>query len=313
MKSSVQHPVGRSAGGRLDRRRLIVGVESAGNSTTAIDWAARESAARHAPLALVHTWDWGTVPLLSMQYGYGEMKEIQDEGDRILLRAKERAQAAGAHEVEIVTRRGYAPDVLLAMTAEASLLVVGSRHASAIARGVFGSVSTAVVSDAKCPVVVLSGPPAMRAERPQVVVGVSGEPHDQQVLDFAFNHASRNQLPLHAVLCWHPMFGDLTLPPPDRAKVQLAETIAGWRDGYPDVEMRLTVRRGDPIDVLVATSASQELLVVGRHAPRLRFGTVLGSTCLGVVHHATCPVAVIPPTAAMPEEERAVERVGVTS
>jgi nucleotide-binding universal stress UspA family protein len=27
----------------------------------------------------------------------------------------------------------------------------------------------------------------------------------------------------------------------------------------------------------------------------MHFGAMLGSTSLGVVHHATCPVAVIPP------------------
>ncbi|HEY8302700.1 MAG TPA: universal stress protein [Jatrophihabitans sp.] len=293
-----------------DRRQILVGVEAVGDSVAAIDWAAREAAARHAPLTLVHTWDWGSVPLMSAQYGYGEKQAIEQEGGRILARAKEHALAAGAFDVHVVRRRGYAPDVLLDMTADAALLVVGSRHASTIARGVFGSVSTAVVSEAMCPVVVLSGPPGAREARPQVVAGVSCEPHDQDVLAFAFDYANRNQLPLRTVFCWQSTFGSLSLPPPDVAKLRLSETLAGWRAQYSDVETHLVVRRGHPIDILVASSASQALVVVGRHAPHLRFGALLGSTSLGVVHHATCPVAVIPPTVVAREPGLVREAVG---
>lgn len=293
-----------------DRRPIIVGVEAAGDSLAAIDWAAREAANRHAPLTLVHTWDWGSVPLMSAEYGYGEKQAIEQEGGRILARAKEHALAAGAVDVHVVRQRGYAPDVLVGLTAEAALLVVGSRHASAIARGVFGSVSTAVVSEAKCPVVVLSGPAGMLEARPEVVAGVSCQPHDQDVLGFAFDYASRNQLPLRVVFCWESTFGSVKLPPPDIAKLRLSETLAGWREEYPETQTHLVVRRGHPIDVLVASSASQALLVVGRHAPHLRFGSLLGSTSLGVVHHATCPVAVVPPTVAARETELVSEVAG---
>jgi nucleotide-binding universal stress UspA family protein len=190
------------------------------------------------------------------------------------------------------------------MTADAALLVVGNRHPSPLARGVFGSVSTSVVSESKCPVVVLSGPPGMLEERPQVVVGVAGVAHDEDVLGFGFDYARRHGLPLRAIFCWDPMFGDLRLPPPDIAKLRLAESIAGWREQFPEVETHLVARRGDPVDVLVNTSASQALVVVGRRAPRMHFGAVLGSTSLGVVHHATCPVAVIPPAQREPASEQ---------
>ena len=293
-----------------DRRQIVVGVEAAGDSLAAIDWAAREAANRHAPLTLVHTWDWGSVPLMSAQYGYGEKQAIEREGGRILAGAEEHALAAGAPEVRVVRRRGYAPDVLVDLTADAALLVVGSRHASALARGVFGSVSTAVVSEAKCPVVTLSGPPGDLGERPEVVAGVSCQPHDHDVLAFAFDYAGRNQLPLRLVFCWQSTFGSIELAPPDTAKLRLAQTLAGWREEYPEVTTHLVVRRGHPVDVLVASSASQALLVVGRHASHLRFGALLGSTSLGVVHHATCPVAVIPPTLAVKESELAHEVVG---
>ncbi|MDT4914840.1 MAG: Universal stress protein family, partial [Pseudonocardiales bacterium] len=41
----------------------------------------------------------------------------------------------------------------------------------------------------------------------------------------------------------------------------------------------------------------QCLLVVGTHNRGALAGTLLGSVSQGVLHHATCPVAVVPPPA----------------
>jgi nucleotide-binding universal stress UspA family protein len=286
-----------------DRRAVVVGIESSDDNAVVIEWAAGEARARGAPLRLVHTWEWDNVPIWATPYHFARKKDLEREAARILEHARKCAVGAGACDVRIVTRRGYAADVLLDMTADASLLVVGGRHASALARGVFGSVSAAVVSEATCPVVVLSGPPGMTDERAEVVVGVAGGPHDHRVLAFAFDFAREHGLPLRAVLCWDAMFGNIALPPPDATRLRLAESLAGWADRFPDVQTHLAVERGDPADILVQTAASQALLVVGRHAPRLRFGAILGSTTLGVVHHATCPVAVIPPVVAVQERQ----------
>ncbi|MGW4108691.1 universal stress protein, partial [Streptomyces sp. NPDC004976] len=38
-----------------------------------------------------------------------------------------------------------------------------------------------------------------------------------------------------------------------------------------------------------------QLLVVGRRARRTAVGTRIGSVAYGVLHHADCPVAVVPP------------------
>ena len=55
-----------------DRRPVVVGVESTGDSHVTIEWAAREAASRQVPLILVHTWNWGSVPMMS-QYGDAEI------------------------------------------------------------------------------------------------------------------------------------------------------------------------------------------------------------------------------------------------
>lgn len=53
-------------------------------------------------------------------------------------------------------------------------------------------------------------------------------------------------------------------------------------------------RRSASYAGLVAQSAAQHLLVVHSRTRNALAGTLLGSITQGVLHHATCPVAVIP-------------------
>lgn len=54
------------------------------------------------------------------------------------------------------------------------------------------------------------------------------------------------------------------------------------------------VLREHAVAGLVAASTTQKLLVVGSRSRHARVGTSLGSVSQGVLHHATCPVAVVP-------------------
>jgi nucleotide-binding universal stress UspA family protein len=69
----------------------------------------------------------------------------------------------------------------------------------------------------------------------------------------------------------------------------LAESLAGWREKEPGVEVREAVVRDKPARALVAAGLTAQLLVVG-HRP----GRRLGSTTHGVLHRAACPVVVVP-------------------
>jgi nucleotide-binding universal stress UspA family protein len=81
---------------------------------------------------------------------------------------------------------------------------------------------------------------------------------------------------------------------PARADAWLSEALAGWREKYPDVVVHAEVIRAHPVAGLVSASTAQYLLVVGKHGHHAMTGTLLGSVSQGVLHHATCPVAVVP-------------------
>lgn len=276
---------------------VVVGVDDSTGSMTALDWAAAEALSRGVALRIVHTWSWQMLEPWSSRVDHLAVGDLQHRAQTLVRRCLERARRQEGLEVTAEIDEGYPQEVLVRTGASAGLLVLGSHHLHALGRAVLGSVSSAVVARSSCPVVVLAGPAGLPAERPSVVVGIAGERLDERLLDFAFEHAARKRLPLKAILCWHPALGDQRMPPPEQAHLYLAESIAGWRERYPDVAVHTTVVRRHPADALVAASAAAELLVVGRHARRMRFGALLGSVSLGVLHHATCPVAVIPPGA----------------
>jgi nucleotide-binding universal stress UspA family protein len=192
------------------------------------------------------------------------------------------------------------PGGVLALEASsATELVLGSRHLTVLRSAVLGSVGVAVAGRTACPLIVVRGPAGLREEGAAVVVGVNATDRAQSVLAVGFDHASRHQVPLRPVLCWHPdllasMKSRHSPATPEQAEMWLSEALAGWRDRYPDVEVQPEVVREHPIGGLVLSSSAEYLLVVGTAGHHALPGALLGSVSQGVLHRATCPVAVVP-------------------
>ncbi|HZC72619.1 MAG TPA: universal stress protein [Jatrophihabitans sp.] len=283
---------------------VVVGLGSVGHGVPELDWAAREARSRHRPLHIVRAYHLSQAAL-----PWENITDRELIGDLRRL-AEERVAAAlshvGAHWPDVRADAsvvdGVAWDVLRDASRSAEVTVLGSRHLSAVGCAVLGSVSTVVAAGGFGPVVVVGAPPASSAELAQVVVGVDGSEQMDSVLAFAFDYASRRKLPLHAVYCWNPdllatMRWRPVPPAPERANRWLAEAVAGWQEKYPDVVVRRGVIREHPVPGLVLASAGEDLLVVGSETRHARLGSLLGSVSQGVLHHATCPVAVVHPYA----------------
>jgi nucleotide-binding universal stress UspA family protein len=74
----------------------------------------------------------------------------------------------------------------------------------------------------------------------------------------------------------------------------LTEAARQWREKYPDVPVVEHVELGSAAEVLLSAASRAQLLVVGRHTRRPAFGPRLGHVTHAVLHHAPCPVAVVP-------------------
>jgi len=281
---------------------VVVGVDGTPGSELALRWAVDDADTRGVPLRIITAYRWALTDPWALHYDLRdpERERLRHKAEHRLVDATRHAAdlRPGVH-VECQAVDGVAGQVLISQSEHACVIVIGSRQLKALGSAMLGSVSAAVAGRSHCPVVVVRGPAGDPAERAAVIVAVDGTEASEALLAVGFEHASRHRVPLRAVLCWRPdllasMSWRSEPPPPERAERWLAEATAGWREKYPEVQATQAVTRAHPVDGLMAESAAQFLLVVGTHSRHALAGTLLGSVAQGALHHASCPVMVVP-------------------
>jgi nucleotide-binding universal stress UspA family protein len=282
---------------------VVVGYDATQHSDAALDWAVRYATDHGRPLLIVHA---AGVPVVYDTFsGTNESrKEMRIAGrqttDRGLVRVRERAPAL---EVDVHMALGNAHDALLSAAAEADLLVVGSRGRGSIASLLLGSVSVDVSSHAPCPVVVVRPEKDRARFGPyvgRIVVGVDGSDASMAALDFAYELASTEFKPLAIVHAWGAsgVYKDLMsyearLETAEEHELQVAESIAGYAEKYPDVMATQHQDEDDPSRTLVTASEDADTIVVGSRGRHDAAAVVFGSVSRFVVEHAHCPVIVV--------------------
>ncbi|GGO95536.1 universal stress protein [Wenjunlia tyrosinilytica] len=290
---------------------VVAGVDGSARSLAAADWAAREAVLRRAPLRLVHAAPstpglvmpvtaaevWSQVGEKALQHGVAELGERYPD---LVVRGEQVS--------------GRPAETLLSAAANAGLLVIGARGTGGFDGLVVGAVALRAAAAAACPVVVVPEQPTHtgdEAESPAadgwacVVTGL--DPHEpvHETADFAFAAARAHGALLRVVHAWalpatavSPLMLDVTEE--DRAtwedqEVQLlSDALREWREKYPQVAVEPDVRLLHPEMALVHASSGADLLVIGRRAdPRAPEGR-LGPVAHAVLHHARCPVAIVP-------------------
>jgi nucleotide-binding universal stress UspA family protein len=291
---------------------VLGGYDGSPSSELALRWAVDEARRRHLPLTVLHAAS-PDIPLTGMGLGYYQPEGDSGlhEGEQLLAEAKATV-AEIAPDLPVRTRMvASAPAVALldAMTG-ASVIVLGSRGLDGFSELLVGSTSLHVATHATVPVVVVHADEAVTAgaEAGRVVVGVDGSDGAQDALAFAFDEACLRGIGLTAVRAWRSDYFDSTgakggaipvgvetnLFVPE-ATEELHKAVAGWRDKYPDVNVRERVVHAAPAKALVECARGAQLLVVGSRGRGGFRSLLLGSVGHAVLHHATCPVAVLRP------------------
>jgi nucleotide-binding universal stress UspA family protein len=195
-----------------------------------------------------------------------------------------------------------------AVDVAADLIVVGSSHRGVAGRLLLGDVSTAVLHDAPCHVAVAPHSYRRQARRARTVVaGFDGSAEALEAVDVAARLRDELGGQLILVEAVRPPVG---WSPPGapmidwRSIAEEQRVVAGreLREALDriggDAELRVDIGDAGSVLVSVAQDNDADVLVVGSRGWGPLRRIVLGSTSNHVIHHARCPVIVVPRPAA---------------
>lgn len=287
------------------RTTIIVGVDGSTSALHAALWAADEAAQRHRPMRLVYAnneFAFGTTGGLAPPQSFYD--SMQAAGVQLLAGAESAIRKLHPDlDISVDLQTSAPVPSLLDQTQDAFLMVLGSRGNGGFRGILVGATAVALVAHGDCPVAVIRGatedaPPP--TEGP-VVVGVDGSPTSDAAIATAFDEANWRGAELVAVHAWPDYASDrarslgFSEGSEQAEKELLAARLAGWKEKYPDVDVRPVVTQGRPVKRLLELAAGAQLVVVGSRGNGGFTGMLLGSTSQALIRHATCPLMVVRP------------------
>jgi len=285
---------------------ITVGLDGSPESLSAARWAADEAERRKFTLRLLHAWPMPAPEPAKV------LSEIDQNHWAKRLVHNAQSELRRLHPGLAVVGNLVADETqeaLLHAASESSMTVLGSRGLELVESYFLGGISMPVAAHAERPVVPVragtrtEAPPAAPEGQGDVVVALKLHGPCDDLLAFAFaTAAARNvplrtvhgqSLPVHAYVPWgvdHEVADDIT----QGVRKQLDRAPHPWREKYPRVEVTDGIGSESPARTVLRSAGSAGLLVVGRRRHHRVPAPRLGPVAQAAIHHARCPVAVVP-------------------
>ncbi|MET8765623.1 universal stress protein [Streptomyces sp. NPDC004658] len=284
---------------------LVVGVDGSDACLPAVDWAVDEAARHGVPLKLVYASLWERYEAGLPSVGSGRPSE-QVLAEHIVASAADRAERRNPEvkvSTDIVPQDAAA--ALVRAGDDAFALVTGSRGRGELKGLLLGSVGLAVAARAHCPVIVIRGDRAgLAGAHERILLGLGDAGLSTQAVRFAFREAEVRGCVLDVVRAWRrPAYdgsGDrIRAGGPDdtyeeHASAAVDALLRAAIAEHPHVRTRPATLEGPAGKVLVDGSAAADLVIVGARRRTGYFGLQVGRVSHTLLHHAQCPVAVVP-------------------
>lgn len=282
---------------------VLVGVDGSRESDAAVRWAANEAVLRDLPVTLMHV----IAPIVvSWPVRYLESSYVswQEENATHVIEQAQKTLLASVGDsalptVHVQVRHDGIVTEMAAASAQAAMVVIGSRGMGPVGGAVLGSVSRSLLHHAHCPVTIVKADAAVLAgPNSPVLLGIDGSPASEAATAFAFDEASRRGVDLVALHAWSdvgvfPVIGMDWHQYEDAGYEVLGERLAGWREQYPDVAVRRRIVCDRPARWLIDEARRSQLVVVGSRGRGGVTSMLLGSVSTAVAESATAPVTVV--------------------
>ena len=142
----------------------------------------------------------------------------------------------------------------------------------------------------------------------KVVVGVDGSPASLAALREALEEARLRHASLRVVMAWQLASAEIAIDTPGvvqqivehNARILEAALASIDHGRAAGVEISTDLINGHPATALLDAASDATLLVVGARGTSGLAGTIIGYVAHAAIHHAKCPVLVVPP----PERRR---------
>jgi nucleotide-binding universal stress UspA family protein len=286
---------------------VLVGVDGSEASLTAVDWAVAEARTRGWGMHVVCAYAVPSFTVASLDGGFAAVDDtaIRQGAQAVLDESVARASSAGV-PVTSALETGDPAGVLVELSRQAGLAVVGTRGGGGFADRLLGTVSSALPAHAHCPTVVVPHQGDVQAPFTpvrRIVVGVDGSESARIALKHAVDEAIYWNAHLTAVatvpigggvgsLAWLPAAVDrdeVLADVKEGLSVAVEQAVAGR-----EVTVSQHALDGNAAALLAEFSTAVDLVVVGSRGRGGFAGLLLGSTSQAVLHHAACPVLVVP-------------------
>lgn len=286
--------------------KVIVAVDGGEASDAALEWVIERSKRMLLDLEITAVVDTGSIPT-------GSIANYRSMYETTLRKAASRVTEASSRvEATQVVRQGAPAKALIAASAKADLLVIGTNKTGRLAGITHGTLPLRIAGRSRCATVVV--PVGWHPQGSGVVVGWDDNDTGDLALDFAANEAQLRGSPLTIVHSW-PVPPAMGVDPASSAILfqdmidthRTALSLAAERihDAHPGLEIREQFEPSPASPAIVRAAEGAALVVVGTHGRGALGGLILGSVSHGVLMNMPAPVAVVPypeePITVLPE------------